>query len=123
MAIPNSLNMNYLKLIVLFFLCSPLVGKAQKYETQKMEAWYFSSEKVVLSDSVLIEVKNETLRKGIPQKVANKNLIYIKMLFNNALTREERILVADFILDSFKSFENQFYTNLVEKTKVKLLQY
>lgn len=89
-----------MKKIVLLFLCSITLNLAfaQKptdksnpnYDHDILYYYMKSSYQIIIPDSILDIVKIHAAKNGIHESVALKNSIFLKILFNPALSVEEK---------------------------------
>jgi hypothetical protein len=114
------MNRITLLLVTGILFCTTAYG-LQRNNMQVVDEWIQKSEQVVIKDSVLRLIAIESNQKHIPTKVMNKNLVYFKMLFNLNFSKEERIRIANYIIEVFRGYENTFALNVVLDTKENLL--
>ena len=65
-----------------------------------------------VTDSVMNLIQEESADKHIPIKIVKKNLIYFRMLFNPQFKTQERLNVANYIIELFKNQEDAFLEHL-----------
>lgn len=104
----------------MLFLLSKTLPAQLPTKLSVVDNWIQKSEQVVLTDSVLYEIRQESKQKQIPDKIMNKNMIYFRMLFNPQFSKKEQNSIADYILEVFSGYDNQFATELVRRTKAHL---
>jgi hypothetical protein len=113
------------KSIGLFCLCLSLSFyciSQKKVSANEIEKIRAKSQNVQISDSLKRVILNESDKEGIIPKIVNKNATFYQMLFNEALSKEERVLVCDMLLYRFKKSDKVFTMDLVEKLKKELLK-
>lgn len=109
--------MKHLSLLCLIGTLISFSLYAQQTNLSQVDQWVYASERVILSDSVENQIFKEATDKKIPEKIMRKNLIYFRMLFNPSYSKTERLRIAQYILEIFRGYEDQFPVKVVMETK------
>lgn len=90
-------------------------------EINELTEWFIASEHVVLSDSIHKEITRECSMKGIEIGVLQRNEGVLKMLFNDSLSLNIRVKIADYILSNYSEKPFRIPTDVVADTRRKLI--
>jgi hypothetical protein len=118
--------MKNLILLLLTILLSGFCHGQQKISTERLKELFAQSEEVNFSKKIQDELKDFSVRQDVDVRILNKNMIYIKTMYNQNISAAERILLCDMILNQFdrnmpgKSIS--FPLDMVKNLKQELLQ-
>lgn len=106
-------------ILVVLGLLLPAFLKAQDLnkEVNELHQWIVQSEQVQLTDSVMHLVKLECQEKQIPDIMLQRNMAFLKILFNPAFDLKTRIRIADVILERFEETPGKLPLDLIRTTK------
>lgn len=90
-------------------------------ELNELTEWFIASDRVQIPDSVKIEISEECKQKGIDRMTYDRNSGLLRMFFNEELSIDKRVKIADYILLNYSEKPYRIPIDLVAETKRKLL--